>query len=163
MIFVKEIPRLASLCRFRRWWKKCPVSNRNHCPVCSGISVQFRPEWLSSLPRNRCPVSAGICTVLVISCGWTRAPSIVPRNWGRQNFQPCFCINWSRVMHRISSSRQTYGIFGFFADPPFSSDTTAKGGLWVIARAMTKGSAPDLPLLVSTSFWYLPMMWAMCT
>jgi len=40
--------------------ENCPVSNRNQCPVCTGITVQFPPEWLSILDRNRCPVWAGI-------------------------------------------------------------------------------------------------------
>ena len=49
---IVEIPRRAALSRFRSAVKNCPVSNRNHCPVCAGITVQFAPESVSSLDRN---------------------------------------------------------------------------------------------------------------
>jgi hypothetical protein len=37
---------------------------RNRCPVCAGLTVQFAVDWVSSLPWNQCPVWCGIRTLM---------------------------------------------------------------------------------------------------
>src|SRR6185295_7831912 len=45
--------------------KKCPNSNRNHCPIWIGIAVRNESESVSELNWNRCPNSPGIRTNVV--------------------------------------------------------------------------------------------------
>ena len=38
----------------------CPISNRNHCPICPGIGVRFELDSVSEMNRNRCPNCPGV-------------------------------------------------------------------------------------------------------
>ena len=43
----------------------CPISNRNHCPICPGFGVRFGLESVSELNWNRCPNWPGVRTLLL--------------------------------------------------------------------------------------------------
>src|SRR6266516_2646254 len=38
----------------------CPISNRNHCPICPGIGVRFGLDSVSEMNWNRCPNWPGV-------------------------------------------------------------------------------------------------------
>src|SRR5439155_10353822 len=43
--------------------EKCPISNRNHCPIWIGMPVRNQSDSLSELIWNRCPIWPGIRTL----------------------------------------------------------------------------------------------------
>ena len=40
--------------------ENCPISNRNHCPICPGIGVRFGLDSVSEMNWNRCPNCPGV-------------------------------------------------------------------------------------------------------
>lgn len=40
--------------------RKVSALLRNACPLCSGMGVRFKSEWVSVLLRNHCPLSPGM-------------------------------------------------------------------------------------------------------
>ena len=76
-----------------------------------------------------------------------------------QNFQFSRSIKSASLQYSIFSAVHTSGIRVF---PSYSSVMTIMFGLVVAASAITKGSALDLPLTVSTSRGWFPMMRVRC-
>lgn len=36
--------------------RKVSALKQNWCPLCPGMGVRFKTEWVSALPQNTCPL-----------------------------------------------------------------------------------------------------------